>query len=430
MESKLSLLGGKKTRNKPFPKHPVIGDEEKKAVMEVLETGNLSTFIATPGKYFLGGKKIKEFEENFKQYMGVKYAVALNSATAGLHAAVAATYIGPGDEVIVSPYSFTSTATCVLMNGAIPVFVDIDPDTFCINPEKIRAAITPRTKAIIPVHLFGLPADMNSILKIAQEHNLVVIEDAAQAPGAKYKGKLVGSMGDFGVFSFTESKTITTGEGGVVVTNNEDFAERVRMVRNHGEVITDEKHRSYISNLIGWNYRMTEIAAALGIEQLKKLNRLNKIRIKLANYVRKKVSALGGFIPQRVALDLTNVYYAVAFKYDEEEIGIPRDLFIKALNAEGIPFSAGYVPPLYWTPIYQEKKGFGRTGWPFEWANFKSGVKYSKGICPVTERLYKKELILTLVCRYPATIDDMDDIGNAFEKILDNKGELKKGRIK
>ena len=430
MGSKLALLGGKKIRNKPFPKHPVIGDEEKKAVMGVLETGNLSTFIATPGKYFLGGKKIKKFEKNFKQYMGVKYAVALNSATAGLHAAVAAAYIGPGDEVIVPPYTFTSTATCALMNGAIPVFVDIDPDTFCIDPEKIRAAITPRTKAIIPVHLFGLPADMNSILKIAHEYNLVIIEDAAQAPGARYKGKLVGTMGDFGIFSFTESKTITTGEGGVVVTNNEDFAERVRMVRNHGEVITDEKHRSYISNLIGWNYRMTEIAAALGIEQLKKLNRLNKIRIKLANYVRKKVSALGGFIPQRVALDLTNVYYAVAFKYDEEEIGIPRDLFIKALNAEGIPFSAGYVPPLYWTPIYQEKKGFGRTGWPFEWANFKSEVNYDKGICPVTERLYEKELILTLVCRYPATIDDMDDIGNAFEKILDNKGELKKGRIK
>jgi dTDP-4-amino-4,6-dideoxygalactose transaminase len=426
MKSKLAIFGGPKVRKNPFPKHPVIEDVEKKAVIEVLNKGNLSTFIASPGEYFLGGEKIKEFEEAFKKYINSKYAISLNSATAGLHAAIAAAYIGPGDEVIVPPYTFTSTATCALMNSAIPVFVDIDPDTFCIDPEKINEAITPRTKAIIPVHLFGLPTDMNPIMEIAENNDLVVIEDVAQAPGAKYKGNLAGTIGDFGVFSFTESKTITTGEGGMVITDDEEFAERVRMVRNHGEVITDSSHRDYISNLIGWNYRMTEISAALGIVQLKKLDMLNKMRIGLANYLIKKISKFEGFTPQLTKPSLTNVYYVVAFKYDEDKIGISRDLFVKALNAEGIPFSLGYVPPLYWSPIYQEKKGFGRTNWPFEWMSYKSNINYDKGICPVTERLYEKELMLIGVCRYPATKQDMDDIVKGIEKVLENVDILKK----
>jgi dTDP-4-amino-4,6-dideoxygalactose transaminase len=425
MGSKLALFGGPKVRENSFPKHPVIGKEEKEAVMKVLDKGNLSTFIASPGEYFLGGEKIKEFEENFKSYIGSKYAISLNSATAGLHAAIAAACVGPGDEVIVPPYTFTSTATCALMNSAVPVFVDINPDTFCIDPEKIKDAITPHTKAIIPVHLFGLPADMDPIMEIAEDNNLIVIEDAAQAPGAKYKGEFAGTVGDFGVFSFTESKTITTGEGGMVITDNEEFAERVRMVRNHGEVITDSPHRDYISNLIGWNYRMTEISAALGIIQLKKLDILNKRRVELANYLIKKMSKFDGFTPQLVKSGLTNVYYVVAFKYDEKKIGIPRDLFVKALNAEGIPFSPGYAPPLYWTPIYQEKRGYGRTSWPFEWMGYKSNVNYKKGICPVTERLYEKEMLIIGVCRYPATKEDMNNIVEGVEKVLKNVDDLK-----
>src|SRR5438876_7519575 len=209
MKNNLALLGGPKTRLQPFPPHPILGEEEKRAVMEVLESGHLSTFIAAPGQFFLGGEKIKQFEREFAAYHDVKYAVAFNSATAALHAAVVAVEIEPGKEVIVPPYTFTSTATCALMHNVIPVFADIQVDNYCLDPEAVRRAISPLTRAVITVHLFGHPADMDPLIDIARKHNLKVIEDCAQAPGATYKGQLAGTLGDCGIFSFTESKTIT-----------------------------------------------------------------------------------------------------------------------------------------------------------------------------------------------------------------------------
>src|SRR5438094_4791977 len=208
MKHNLALLGGPKTRLQPFPPHPILGEEEKRAVMEVLESGHFSTFIAAPGQFFLGGERIRQFEHKFAAYHDVKYAVAFNSATAALHAAVVAVGVNPGEEVIVPPYTFTSTATCVLMHNAIPVFADIQEDIYCVDPEASEQAISPLTRAIIPVHLFGHPADMEPIMDLARRHKLKVIEDCAQAPGARYKGQFVGTLGDCGIFSFTESKTI------------------------------------------------------------------------------------------------------------------------------------------------------------------------------------------------------------------------------
>ena len=265
--SKLALLGGKPIRTRPFPAYPVIGEEEKRAVMEVLDSGQLSTFSASR-QGFLGGRKIQAFEAAFAEYHGIRHAIAVNSATSGLHAAVAACEVGPGDEVIVPPYTFTATATAVLHHNAIPVFVDVDPVTFCMDPAQLEKAITPRTKAVIPVHLLGHPADMDAILAIARRHHLKVIEDCAQAPGARYKGRLVGTMGDCGVFSFQETKNMVTGEGGMVITNDPDLAERARMIRNHGEAVIAGEPRKYLTSTIGWNYRMTEIEAAIGIFQL------------------------------------------------------------------------------------------------------------------------------------------------------------------
>jgi len=420
LAEKLALLGGKKVRDKPFPPHPIIGEEEKKAVMEVLDSGKLSTFIASPGEHFLGGKKIRQFEGDFASYFGVKYAVAFNCATSALHAAVAACGVKVGEEVIVPPYTFTSTATCALMHNAIPVFVDIQPDIFCMDPAKIEAAITPRTRAIIPVHLFGNAAEMDAIMAIAKKNNLKVIEDCAQAPGGRYKGKYVGTIGDCGIFSFQETKNIMTGEGGMLITDSEQIAEVARMVRNHGEMVLESQvQRTYRSDFLGWGYRMTELEAALGIEQLKKLDKLNSHRIELASYFAEGLAHVDGLTPPVVSPYVKHVYYTFPMKYDEGKIGISRELFRKAVVAEGIPLGAGYVRPLYLNPLYHENK-------PFVYKYFGQGISYDKGICPVTERLHEKELITTPVCRPPAALADMDDIIRAIRKVIENRDELNK----
>jgi len=415
--SVLSLFGGQKIRSKPFPNHPMIGEEEKAQVLEVLKSGNLSTFIASAGEYFLGGKKIREFEDKFSQKIGTKYGVAFNSATSALHAAVVAVGIKPGEEVIVPPYTFTSTATSALMHNAIPVFCDVKKDTYCINPHLLENVLTPLTRAVIPVHLFGHACDMDEIMSFSRKNNLKVIEDCAQAPGGQYKNQNLGTIGDCGVFSFQESKTIMTGEGGMLLTNNENIANVARLIRNHGEVIqSDSKQRSYISELLGWGYRMTELEAAIGIAQVSKLDHFNNERNKLCNYLSNEINKIDGLTHVRYDF-VKHAYYVFAFSFNKEKIGITRDLFVKALNAEGIPCFAGYVKPLYLSPLYTEKRAFA-------FKHYKGNVKYEKGICPVAESLYEKELVGTVVARPPATLEDMSDIIKAIHKIIENKDEI------
>lgn len=418
MSEELALLGGNPVRSKPFPSHPVIGDAEKKAVLDVLDSGKLSTFIAAPGEYFNGGRKIKEFEKQFAEYHGVGHAVAFNSATAALHAAVVAVGVPAGTEVIVPPYTFTSTATCALMHNAIPVFADVDEDVFALDPAAVESAITPLTRAIIVVHLFGHPANLNGILDVARRHNLRVIEDCAQAPGAKYEDRLVGTFGDCGMFSFTESKTITTGEGGMLITNSEEIAAMARMVRNHGEMIVEgQKQRTYSSSMLGWNYRMTEMEAALGIVQFGKLEQLNQHRIDLANYLSAQLPGVEGLQTPAVLPRAMHVYYVYPLRFDEKSMEIPRDLFVKALNAEGIPFGAGYVRPLYLSPLYQERRHSA-------YEHYAGYASYGAGLCPTAERLHERELMLTGVVRFPATYDDMDDIADAIQKVMEHKEAL------
>lgn len=425
MSEKLAILGGEPVRKEPFPPYPVIGQEEIDAVNEVLKSGNLSSFAASVGPKFFGGRKIREFEGNFAKYHDADYAIALNSATAGLHVALAAVGVGPGDEVIVPPYTFTATATSVLMHNAIPVFVDVAPMTYCLDPTKIEAAITPSTKAIIPVHLLGHPADMDAIMKLACEHGLAVIEDCAQAPGAKYKGKLVGTMGDAGVFSFQETKNMMTGEGGMVITKDAELAERCRMVRNHGEAIIEGKKRSYISNIVGWNYRMTEIEAAIGNEQLKKLDRLNDIRIKNSKFLSKKLPKIDGISVPYEDPNILHVYHVYGMLYEEEKTDVPRKTIIDALNAEGIPFGTGYPHPLYENPVFKEKVAYGEHGCPFTCQFYKSSVSYESGLCPVAENLCYRKAMWLFIVRPPATLKDMQDVVDAFNKIEENMDALR-----
>jgi len=424
--SNLAIFKGKKTRNRPFVGSAIIGKEEVSRVKKVLASGMLSGFIAKAGESFLGGREVRELESLIKAYFSVKFAITLNSATAGLHAALGACGVGPGDEVIVTPYTMSASATAILMLNAVPVFADIEKDTFCLDPQQIEKVVSPRTKAIVVVHLFGHPANMQAIKKIARQHNLYIVEDCAQAPGALYNGKLVGTIGDIGVFSLNQHKTITCGEGGFCLTDNEKLALKMRLIRNHGEAIVGDMQAKEIDNIVGYNYRMTELEAAVSIGQFKRLDFLNRHRIGLANYLTEKLAGLAGLQLPREENRNKHVYFVYPIRFREELAGVSRDSFVKALNAEGIPFGAGYVRPLYLEPLYQKKIAYGKGGCPFSCSFYKGKVNYVKGICPVAEKMHFKELMLTSLCRYPHRKSDMDDVVSAFKKLYAHRNELKK----
>ena len=422
--SKLAINGGTPVRKIPFPDYRTIGEEEKRAVAEVLDSGILSNYLGCWTPEFYGGKRVQKFEREWAHYFGVRHAVTVNSATSGLNAAVGASGVGPGDEVIVSPYTMTASAACVLVYNAIPVFADIDPDTFCINAETIRRCLTPRTKAIVVVDIFGHPFDRDEVMALACEHNLVVIEDAAQAPGALYRGKYAGTLAHMGVFSLNYHKTIHTGEGGVVVTDDDNFAERLQLIRNHAEVVISQKGSANLVNMLGFNYRMTEIEAAIGSEQLKKLDRLLKPRIEAADYLTERLRQVPGFTPPLLRPGVRHGYYVYAIRYDARKTGITRDKLVQALNAEGIPMNAGYVEPIYLQPLYQQRKLYGATGCPFSCSVYQGRVRYDKGICPTTERMYFEELMLTNVCHADITPGDLDDVVTGIHKVLEHAREL------
>ena len=423
--SHLAINGGPKLREKLFAPQQDVGEEEKKLLLEVIDSKELSGFLASPGEKFLGGPKVKELENLWKKLLGVKHAMGIQSATAGLHAAVAALNLGPGDEVLVTPYSMCASATAIVMHNAIPVFVDINEDTYCIDPKEIRKAITPNTKAIVVVHLFGYPAEMDEIMDIAKEHNLKVIEDNAQGPAATYKGKYLGTIGDIGILSFNQNKAITTGEGGLVVTNDDELARRVHLIRNHGEVVVEHYPVKNIAGIIGWNYRMTELEAAVGIAQFHKLNKLNDRRIELAEHLTKKLKQFGDIFTTPTISDYSkHVYFVYPFKFNAKAAGISRNKFAQAMVAEGMPIGAGYVRPIYLEPMYQQLLGYGDKGCPFKCPLYGKDISYPKGLNPVCERMHFEELLLTPICHYPLTEKDIDDFVNAISKILKYKNEL------
>lgn len=416
--SALALFGGLKTRSHPFPAYPVIGPEERAAVNAVLDEGRLSTFIASPGEHFLGGRRIREFERAFAAYHGVEFAVAFNSATAALHAALVACGVEPGQEVIVPPYTFTSTATCALMQGAIPVFADVDEQSFCLDPKSLESVISPLSRAMIPVHLFGQPAPMDELLEVAGRYGLRVIEDCAQAPGATYRGANVGTLGGCGVFSFQETKNLMTGEGGMLITNDPTIADISRLVRNHGEAaVPPGEARTYKAEILGWNYRMTEFEAALGLVQLCQLPAQNAARRRLAAHLTQSLARVHGLRVPPVREECEHVYYVYPLLYDEAAWGISRARFVEAVGAEGVPISGGYVKPLYLSPLYQERRA-----WAFR--TYRGAARYEEGVCPVVERLHDRSMLLLAVVRPPATERDMDDIAAAIRKVWEHRRAL------
>jgi len=420
MADELAIFGGPPVRRHPFPRYPVIGERERRAVLEVLDQGVLSGFHNN----FLGGPKVQAFEQAVASMFGVRHAIAVNSGTAALHVALAAAGVGAGDEVIVPCYTFTATATAVLHHNAIPIFIDVDPSTFCITAETIDAAITRRTKAVIPVHLLGNVCRMDAILDVAARRHLVVIEDTAQAPGAKFRGRFAGTIGDAGTLSFVETKNLVTGEGGMVLTNREDLAERGRLLRNHGECYVAGKPRAYLANILGWNYRMTELEAAIGLAQLEQFPAWTDQRITNANYLTEHL-ALPGLATPRQDPDNEHVYHLYALLYDEDLIGLPRELFVRALAAEGIPCSLGYPHPLYRNPLFQEGTAYGERGCPFTCRPGVEPPRYRDLNLPVAEALCRRRMIWTDVIRPPATRQEMQDVVCAIDKVYAARERLR-----
>lgn len=346
---------------------PQIDSKEINAVIKVLKSGNLAQ-----------GKIVEEFENSFAKFIGVKHAVAVANGTLALHLAVLSLGLKEGDEVITSPFSFIASSNCLAYVGAKPVFVDINPDDFGLDVSQIESKITKKTKAILPVHLYGLPNNMSDILKIAKKHKLFVIEDACQAHGAMYKNKKAGTIGDVGCFSFYPTKNMTSGEGGMLTTNNSKIAELARLFRNHGQ------SKRYYHSMLGFNFRMTEIHAAIGIEQLKKLNKFNARRITNANYLTKRLSKIPGITPPAVFKDRTHVYHQYTIKV-EKPFALTRNQLAEKLHSKGIG-SGTYYPVL----IPEQES--------FNYLKFKGKTPVAKDITakvlslPVHPGLTKKEL--------------------------------------
>jgi len=433
--NKLAINGGEKLRTKPFPSYNTIGIEEENAVQRVLRSGKLSTYLGAWHDDFYGGTEVQQLEKEWAEYFNVKHAVSVNSATSGLYAAVGAIGINPGDEVIVSAYTMSASATAILIYGGIPVFADIEEDYYCLDVNSIKEKITSKTKAIMVVDIFGQPYDADAINILAKEYDLKVIEDSAQAPNAMYGEKYAGTLGDIGVFSLNYHKHIHCGEGGIIVTNDDDLAMKLQLIRNHAEAVIGTKgyeDKNELINMVGFNYRMTEIEASIAREQLKKLPSLFEQRCDNVEYLNTKLSKIPAIKGSKTRKNTTHAYYAHTLTFDSKLAnGIHRNTFIDAVKAElpntllredsDVLLGYGYVKPLYLLPLYQEQIAFGKDGYPF---NLSSNTNYNKGLCPVTEDMHYNKLISHEFMRPGMTKEDMDDVIKAFEKVWKNIDEL------
>lgn len=392
MTSALAIEGGDPVRSTVLPYgRQWVDDDDISAVVDVLRSDWLTT-----------GPKVSEFEEAFADYVGAKHAVAVSSGTAALHAAAFACGLREGDEVITTPLTFAASANCVLYQQGTPVFADVRPDTLNLDPEKVREKITSRTKALIPVDYTGQPADMDEMNAIAADHGLMVIEDASHAPGAQYKGRRVGTLADMTVFSLHPVKHLTTGEGGVITTDDPRLAQQLRLFRNHG-LSSDAKERQekgvfvYEMVELGYNYRLTDIQCALGLSQLAKVDRWLERRREIAAQYSEVLGALPELELPAVRPDCQPAWHLFVILLNLEKLRVGRTEVFQALRAENIGVNVHYVP-VPWHPYYRD-------------------LGYERGNWPVAEGAYERILSLPM---FP-TIDDkdIDDVIEALKKVVD-----------
>ncbi len=357
---------------------PVLGKKELEAVRKVFESGRL-----------VQGEKVKLFEEKFAEYIGVQHAVAVANGTVALDVALKTIGLGFGDEVVTSAFSFIASSNCVLYQGAKPVFADIDRRTFNVDPLDVTEKITAKTKAIIPVHLFGQPADMDGLNEIAKDEGIAVVEDAAQSHGAEYKGRKTGSLGDVGCFSFYATKNMTTCEGGMITTNDSELAKSARLLRDHGQT---EKYRHIV---LGYNYRMTETSAAVGLVQLRKLDGLNRRRNENSSLLTEGIEKIAGLTPPHTNHDVRHVFYQYVIKV-EEDYPMERNKLAEHLMEEGIDVAVHYPTPIHKQPLYKE-------------------LGYEKTTCPTAEETCKR--VLSLPVHPSVTEEDIRYILDVLGKV-------------
>jgi dTDP-4-amino-4,6-dideoxygalactose transaminase len=406
----LALFGGAPVRTQPFTAWPIVGEAEEIRLLRTLRNGKWGR---------LQGEEVAEFEQRFASMHGCRHGIAVVNGTVSLRIALLAAGIRAEDEVIVPPYTFISTASAVIEANAIPVFADIDLHTFNLDPAAVERALTPRTRAVIPVHFAGQPAAMESLMGIAHARGLVVIEDAAHAHGASYRSRPAGSLGHMASFSFQSSKNVTAGEGGIITTNDEALAESCRSIQNCGRV---PGGLWYEHHVIAGNYRLGEFQGAVLNGQLDRLEEQARLREANGRYLASRVAAVPGLYPQARPADCTrHSYHLFMLRLDAAAFGASRDAVVGALAAEGIPCSSGYGFSLPRQPLFRNK-AFG----PFL-SGASAKLDYEQSPCPASDRLCEQSIWLEhAMLLGPHT--DIDDIARAFEKVYDNRAALNRRR--
>ena len=405
----LAINGGPSVRTAPFPSWPICTENDAKAVSEVILSGKWGS---------TGGDRVKVFQDRFAEYQDAKHGICVTSGTTGLILALQSIGIKPGDEVIIPAYTFIATANAVAMVNAVPVFVDIDEATYNMNPDLVEAAITPRTRAIMPVHFAGLPIDIDRLSAIARRHGLAIVEDAAQAHGAQWKGRGVGALGDIGAFSFQASKNLNAGEGGILLTNDDEVAKTARSLANCGR---SEDGLWYGHYALAGNNRMTEMQGALLLSQMDRLEEQTARRNENGDYLSQQFQDIDGIEPTIRSTDVTrHARHLYILRYKSEAFGgVPKTRFIDTLKAEGIPASPGYSLPLYRQPLFIDKN-FGSYAQPAT----HQGQDYGDIHLPETERACAEEAVWFTQNVLLGTKDDMDDIVRAIAKIRERRNEL------
>ena len=406
----IALYGAEPVRTKPWPKWPLFTQQDKDDLAAVLDDGGMTAIT---------GPFVKQFEDSFAEKFGAKYALACTNGISSLHLALASMGVGVGDEVIVPAHTFIGSAIPIVMANAIPVFADIDVETFNIDPAALKKAITPRTKAVVVVHLNGLPAPMEEIMTIAQEHGLKVLEDACQAHGAYYKGKAAGTIGDAGCFSFFEDKVMTTGEGGMLITDSYEIYEKARCMRSCGES-TSQKigERKYEHTMLGYNYRMSSLQAVLGINQLKRLGDMVKKRNKNAAYLQAALKDIKGITVPKEYDEVKSAYYKFVCKIDLAVFKTNLLTFVDAVKAEGIMCTPRYPKPLPLQEVYLKKRGYEGAGCcPFDCPKYTGRIDYSKGSWPNAQKVGEEAFVLTV---HPSIEEaDLDDAIAAVKRVAE-----------
>jgi dTDP-4-amino-4,6-dideoxygalactose transaminase len=413
----LAVNGGVPVISREFVVRNTMGPEEEQAAVEVIRSGVLSRFQGSAGDDFLGGPQVRAFEEEWADYFGVHHAISVNSWTSGLIAIVGALEIEPGDEVLVTPWTMSASATAIMQWNAIPIFVDIDRASFCLDPSLLEQHITPQTRAIMSVDIFGQSASMEAINAIAAKHGLSVISDCAQAPGAWRNGRRAGTLGTIGGYSLNRHKHVHTGEGGMIVTDDPDLALRTQLIRNHGEAVVDAMGITAITNILGFNFRLGEIEAAIGRCQLRRLESQTSRRTELAEMLNEGLGELMGLKTPQVTPGNDHVYYMYGLQVDPEALGVTRDWIYRALTAEGVQGLGQQYTNIHRLPMYTQRTAFGSKGFPWSLQDPDAPNSYGLGACPVAEDLQERTYLGLELCSFAYTDTDITDTVNAFKKV-------------